>query len=129
MPALALKHYQTQALEALESSLHRAAALGAASAFTASTGYGWNTEPFGDLPCVCLRIPTSGGKTLLAAHAIGRMAGAWPGRHPQRCALRAPGAHSAAPSPPQRGLTWEIPSVIRITNFHASGPGPLESAA
>ncbi len=26
---------------------------------------------FGDVPCVCLRLPTGGGKTLLAAHVIG----------------------------------------------------------
>ena len=33
--------------------------------------------PFGDVPCVCLRIPTGGGKTLLAAHAIPLMAREW----------------------------------------------------
>ena len=26
---------------------------------------------FGGVPCVCMRIPTGGGKTLLAAHAVG----------------------------------------------------------
>ena len=41
------------------------------------------------MPCVCLRIPTGGGKTLLAAHAIGRLARGWPGNtpHPQPLAL------------------------------------------
>lgn len=29
---------------------------------------------FGDVPCVCLRVPTGGGKTIMAAHAVG-MAG------------------------------------------------------
>ena len=70
MPTLALKHYQTQALEALARYLRRAAVLGAGSAFSECTGYGYNAEPFGDLPCVCLRIPTGGGKTLLGAHAL-----------------------------------------------------------
>lgn len=87
MPTLALKHYQQRALEALEAYLRRAATLGAASAFTELTGYGYNAEPFGSLPCLCLRIPTGGGKTLLAAHAIGTLTREWPGRHPQPLAL------------------------------------------
>ncbi len=87
MPTLDLKHYQTQALEALERYLRRAALLGAADAFSECTGYGYNTEPFGELPCVCLRIPTGGGKTLLAAHAVALLAREWPGRHPQPLAL------------------------------------------
>jgi type III restriction enzyme len=87
MPALALKHYQTQALDALERYLRSAATLGTAAAFTQHTGYGYNAEPFGALPCVCLRIPTGGGKTLLAAHAIGTLARDWPGRTPQPLAL------------------------------------------
>ena len=87
MPTLNLKHYQTQALEALERYLRRAALLGAADAFSECTGYGYNTEPFGELPCVCLRIPTGGGKTLLAAHAVALLAREWPGRHPQPLAL------------------------------------------
>jgi type III restriction enzyme len=87
MPTLDLKHYQSRALEALEIYLRRAATLGAAGAFTERTGYGYNAEPFGELPCVCLRIPTGGGKTLLAAHAIGTLSREWPGRHPQPLAL------------------------------------------
>ena len=43
---------------------------GARAAFEQITGFGYNTEPFGELPCVCLRIPTGGGKTLLGAHAV-----------------------------------------------------------
>jgi type III restriction enzyme len=87
MPTLALKHYQTQALDALERYLRSAATLGAAAAYTELTGYGYNAEPFGELPCVCLRIPTGGGKTLLAAHAIGRLASEWPGHTPKPLAL------------------------------------------
>lgn len=87
MPTLALKHYQTQALESLERYLRRAAVLGAGSAFSECTGFGYNPQPFGELPCVCLRIPTGGGKTLLAAHAVALLAREWPGRHPQPLAL------------------------------------------
>jgi type III restriction enzyme len=77
MPAFSLKHYQSMALEVLENYLRSASRLGARSAFEQTTGYGYSPEPFGDTPCVCLRIPTGGGKTLLAAHAIGRMQREW----------------------------------------------------
>lgn len=30
-------------------------------------------EIFPDIPCVCLRVPTGGGKTLLAAHAVAQV--------------------------------------------------------
>ena len=87
MPAFELKHYQKRALEVLERFLRSAATLGPSAAFSELTGYGYHREPFGEVPCVCLRIPTGGGKTLLAAHAIGRLAQAWPGRHPKPLAL------------------------------------------
>jgi type III restriction enzyme len=87
MPQLELKHYQTLSLQALQRYLQAAATVGAASAFTQQTGYGYQAEPFGDVPCVCLRIPTGGGKTLLGTHAIGHLAQGWPGRHPQPLAL------------------------------------------
>lgn len=78
MPTFALKRYQQQALVALERYLRAARLHGAAAGFTAETGLGYHAEPFGAVPCVCLRIPTGGGKTLLAAHAVGRMARDWP---------------------------------------------------
>lgn len=78
MPAFQLKGYQQQALAALEAFLHSASLLGARAAFEKETGYGYNAEPFGDTPCVCLRIPTGGGKTLLGAHAVGRLQRDWP---------------------------------------------------
>jgi type III restriction enzyme len=87
MPTLPLKHYQAQALDALERYLQQASLVGAAAGFTQQTGYGYHAEPFGEVPCVCLRIPTGGGKTLLAAHALGRLARGWPGRHPKPLAL------------------------------------------
>ena len=87
MPTFALKRYQDQALLALDQYLQAAALTGARSAFEAVTGFGYNPEPFGEVPCVCLRIPTGGGKTLLGAHAVGRMARGWPARTPQPLAL------------------------------------------
>lgn len=87
MPGFALKRYQQTALQALDSYLQTAALSGASTAFEMQTGYGYNPEPFGDTPCVCLRIPTGGGKTLLGAHAVGRMAQAWPAGGPRPLAL------------------------------------------
>ena len=78
MPAFALKRYQQQALDTLDEFLRAAALTGPKAAFESQTGYGYNAGPFGEVPCVCLRIPTGGGKTLLAAHAIGRVAAVWP---------------------------------------------------
>ena len=87
MPAFTLKRYQERALGVLERYLQAAQVHGARNAFETETGFGYNPQPFGDVPCVCLRIPTGGGKTLLAAHAIGRMARAWPSLAPQPLAL------------------------------------------
>ncbi len=87
MSLLPLKRYQDRALEALENYLRSASQLGARSAFEQTTGYGYNPEPFGETPCVCLRIPTGGGKTLLGAHAIGRMQREWPVRASRPLAL------------------------------------------
>ena len=87
MPAFILKRFQQQALAALESYLQAARLQGAQGAFTSQTGYGYHAQPFGETPCVCLRIPTGGGKTLLAAHAVGRMAREWPGAHARPLAL------------------------------------------
>ena len=78
MALLTLKRYQEQALQALDKYLRAAKQTGPRLAFEAETRFGYNTEPFGETPCVCLRIPTGGGKTLMAAEAIGRMAREWP---------------------------------------------------
>ena len=87
MASFNLKPYQTQALDALQKYLRAARMQGARSAFESETGYGYNPQPFGDVPCVCLRIPTGGGKTLLAAHAVGLMSREWPSLSPKPLAL------------------------------------------
>jgi type III restriction enzyme len=79
MTTLALKRYQEAALDELDKYLRATRMHGPRRAFEVQTGYGYNPQPFGETPCVCLRIPTGGGKTLIAAHAVGRMAREWPG--------------------------------------------------
>lgn len=73
MADFVLKNYQRAALDVLGTFLRSARMRGTKAAFEDS-GYGYRSEPFGEVPCVCLRIPTGGGKTLLASHAIVRVA-------------------------------------------------------
>ena len=87
MPAFSLKRYQQRALDALQRYLLAAQTHGAAAAYALEAGGAYNPQPFGEVPCVCLRIPTGGGKTLLAAHAVGLMASAWPTHAAQPLAL------------------------------------------
>ncbi len=77
MTAFVLKTYQTAALTALSEFLRAAQAVGAETAFRQQTGRPYQSDMFGPVPCVCLRIPTGGGKTLLASHAIAAMAREW----------------------------------------------------
>src|SRR6266581_2995471 len=76
MAEFVLKNYQRTALDVLGTFLRAARMRGAKATFDES-GYGYRSEPFGEVPCVCLRIPTGGGKTLLASHAIVRVAKEW----------------------------------------------------
>jgi hypothetical protein len=114
-PRWQLKHYQAQALEALERYLRATPPWGPAAAFLQQTGYGYNAEPFGDLPCVCLRIPTGGGKTLLAAHAIGQ-AGARMARPAPQAAGAVAGAQRHHPQPDPEGADHTRPPVPRGAN-------------
>lgn len=91
MPALTLKSYQNQALSSLERFLAGARDTGSLAAAWAQeqqrqaadsddalrAAVPYQSGAFGDTPCVCLRIPTGGGKTLLASHAIPLMARTW----------------------------------------------------
>ena len=72
---LALKLYQQRSLESLERFLEAARLDGPAKAFAATVDQGLvNTyKPLpdqADVPYVCLRIPTGGGKTVMGAHII-----------------------------------------------------------
>ena len=121
---LELKEYQKRALEALETFVQQAADIGSASAAWAhamqrpggTPGLPYRGDELGEVPTVCLRIPTGGGKTLMAAHAIARIARAQ-GRHAHPVAL------------------WLVPSdMIREQTLRAlATPGhpfrrPLEQA-
>lgn len=72
---LTLKHYQQTALEYLEQFLQNCRYRTVQEAYDASLmAQDRSQEPYHDIfsgvPCVCLRVPTGGGKTLMAAHAI-----------------------------------------------------------
>ena len=77
MTILTLKSYQQAALDALAAFARSAQVKGPDLAFRAQVGSPYNNEPFGRTPCVCLRIPTGGGKTLMAAHAVAVLAREW----------------------------------------------------
>ncbi|MEI2624233.1 MAG: DEAD/DEAH box helicase family protein [Giesbergeria sp.] len=92
MTALTLKSYQQTALDALTAFARAAQLKGPALAFAEQAGRPYNLEAFGaELPCVCLRIPTGGGKTVLAAHAVPLLAREW-------CQVDAPVAVWLVPS-------------------------------
>lgn len=69
-----LKKYQNDALVALSEFLNRTRNVSVPDAYKEALIQQQRTdayhEIFPDIPCVCLRIPTGGGKTLLAAHAV-----------------------------------------------------------
>lgn len=71
-----LKHYQQQTIDALEQFLADARLMPVGQAFEKSLAaqgkgvYAYRHYNFGEVPYVCLRLPTGGGKTVLASHAI-----------------------------------------------------------
>src|SRR5216683_283372 len=72
--AFQLKVYQKRCVEVLEQYLSRAAEVGAKRAFNERddlpTKYR-EVPQLPGLPYVCVRVPTGGGKTVLAAHSVG----------------------------------------------------------
>ncbi|MBF0377751.1 MAG: DEAD/DEAH box helicase family protein [Desulfamplus sp.] len=70
-----LKNYQKNALERLTQFLSECQLAGPADAFAKFADdkikIPYKSRGFGDIPFVCLRLPTGGGKTLLAAHTVG----------------------------------------------------------
>ncbi|WP_395689774.1 DEAD/DEAH box helicase [Caenimonas koreensis] len=72
---LTLKAYQQSALAVLTQFLTDTRSKPVADAYAAilagqnRTGEAYQAL-FGDVPCVCLRVPTGGGKTIMAAHAV-----------------------------------------------------------
>lgn len=69
---LELREYQQRSLDELEAYFALAAQQGAKRAFIEQTERPYHPVPsLPELPYVCLRIPTGGGKTLMACHALG----------------------------------------------------------
>lgn len=69
---LELKNYQQRSLDDLERFFKRSIQVGATHAFIEQTSRPYKSvRHFPNLPYVCLRVPTGGGKTLMAAHAVG----------------------------------------------------------
>jgi type III restriction enzyme len=72
---LTLKNYQQRALTVLAKFLTDTRSQPVADAYATvlagqnRTGENYHAL-FGDVPCVCLRVPTGGGKTIMAAHAV-----------------------------------------------------------
>jgi type III restriction enzyme len=114
---MSLKSYQRQALDTFETFLRRYVEHGAREAYEATTfeAFG-NRLPYhaptaladDDVPCVCLRIPTGGGKTMIAGHAIRRV-------------------NDALPQPPHTLTLWLVPTeAIREQTLRAlKTPGNL----
>lgn len=68
-----LRSYQQQALTMLRTYLRKVSILGAQTAFYDVTATPYAAAPLVEdgTPYVCFRIPTGGGKTIVAAHAVG----------------------------------------------------------
>lgn len=84
MTTFTLKTYQSDALKALALFLLQAETMGLEAAWAhamqrdgGNPGVPYRSDELGEAPALCLRIPTGGGKTLLASHAIPRIAQAW----------------------------------------------------
>ena len=72
---LPLREYQKRSLDALQSYLSQVTQDGAKRAFVIQTERPYRSVPqLPELPYVCLRVPTGGGKTLMACHALGMAA-------------------------------------------------------
>ena len=65
-----LKRYQQSALETLERFLIGLRNHGLKFGFMAETEKPYNSDAFGGIPFVCVKIPTGGGKTLVGCHAV-----------------------------------------------------------
>ena len=73
-----LKQYQQRCLDVLRSFFRLARMEGAASAFYRSTQRPYvPVQQFPGMPYICVRVPTGGGKTVIASHAVGITAQEW----------------------------------------------------
>jgi superfamily II DNA or RNA helicase len=68
-----LKKYQKRAIEKLEEYLQELRKLGPKRAFLFATEQPYKSDAFGEVPFVCIKIPTGGGKTLVGCEAVGKI--------------------------------------------------------
>jgi superfamily II DNA or RNA helicase len=69
-----LKGYQQRTLDKLREFLQLTSAQGPKIAFISATDTPYKSEYFGiDIPFICIKIPTGGGKTFVASHSIGEI--------------------------------------------------------
>lgn len=68
-----LKRYQTNAIDTLDEFLKLIRHMKPRHAFNEITENVYNHEWFGDVPFVCMRIPTGGGKTLVGCKSVERI--------------------------------------------------------
>lgn len=79
MATFRLKDYQTRALNALDAFFRRTHTVGREAAWAEAMAkqglrdVAYDARTMGDTPAVCVRLPTGGGKTTLAAHAVARV--------------------------------------------------------
>ena len=71
-----LKRYQENAIETLDQFLELLKKIKPRHAFNEITEQTYNHEWFNDVPFVCIRIPTGGGKTLVGCKAVERITSA-----------------------------------------------------
>ncbi len=64
-----LKRYQKNTLDTLENFLKDLKKVGLKYAFMGITEKPYQAQAFGDVPFVCIKIPTGGGKTFVGCHA------------------------------------------------------------
>ena len=65
-----LKRYQKNTLETLENFLAELRKAGLKYAFIGLTEKPYQAQAFSDVPFVCIKIPTGGGKTFVGCHAV-----------------------------------------------------------
>lgn len=79
MATFRLKDYQARALDALDAFFRRTHTVGRDAAWAEAMAQqglppiAYDSRTMGDTPAVCVRLPTGGGKTTLAAHAVARV--------------------------------------------------------
>ncbi|MEI8104105.1 MAG: DEAD/DEAH box helicase family protein [Candidatus Moraniibacteriota bacterium] len=68
-----LKRYQQSALDTLKDYSEELERVGPKYAFMGITKRPYLDDAFGDVPFVCVKIPTGGGKTLVGCHAVNQL--------------------------------------------------------